>query len=249
MYIHLLKKCLLDSVYEPTSYNTTTGAEARPSDQQVALGQYWPKRAHTMIGWKRLTNIETCFDEIVKNKIPGDLIETGVWRGGATILMAGLNKAYKENRKVYVADSFEGLPPPDYKKYSGEKGGDAENYHKVHAFAVSLEEVKKNFQRYDLLDDNVIFVKGFFEHSLKNADIGQLAMLRLDGDMYSSTMQALEALYDKVSVGGYILIDDFCLAGCRRAIADFRQSRNITSEIKTVDWTGRYWVKEEENSF
>ena len=254
MYIALLKKCILDCVNDPEFYSDLkTKQVSKASKEQIAqieTGQWMARNASTMIGWKRLNNIEMCFHEIVKNKIPGDLIETGVWRGGATVLMAGLCKYHKENRKVYVCDSFEGLPPPDYEKYPKERGGGAENYHKApHQWGVSLEEVKRNFERVDLLDDNVIFVKGFFEHSLKNADIGQLAMLRLDGDMYSSTMQALVALYDKVSKGGYIIVDDFCLAGCVRAITDFRQSRNITSEIKTIDWTGRYWIKEEETVF
>lgn len=62
--------------------------------------------------------------------------------------------------------------------------------------------------------------------------------------MYSSTIQVLEQLYDKVSSGGYILVDDYALRGCREAIDDFRRERNITSELKVVDWTGRYWVKE-----
>ena len=180
------------------------------------------------------------FSRNYKKKIPGDLIETGVWRGGACIFMAGLNKYYEENRTIYVADSFEGLPPPD-KKYKPDKN---DKLHKVKCLAVGLDEVKDNFKRYSLLDENVKFIKGYFEHSLKNTDIKQLALLRLDGDMYSSTIQVLEQLYDKVSSGGYILIDDYALKGCKKAVDDFRKERNITSELKKVDWSGRYWVKE-----
>jgi len=239
MYIELLKKCLLDNIYDSIVMGCGSNIGEKATDEQIKNGLYWPKRAHTMIGEKRLTNIEECFQEIIKKKIPGDLIETGVWRGGASIFMAGLNKYYKENRTIYVADSFEGLPPPDAKYV--EDNGDM--HHTYKCLAVGLNEVKDNFKKYDLLDENVKFIKGFFEYSLKNTDIKQLALLRLDGDMYSSTIQVLDELYDKVSPGGYILIDDYALPGCKKAIDDFRRERNITSELKIVDWTGRYWVK------
>ena len=233
MYLNLLKNCLLDNIY-----NSIAIEGQNATKEQVENGTYWPKRAHTMIGLKRLNNIEYCFKNIIKNKIEGDLIETGVWRGGATIFMAGLNKYYKEDRKVYVADSFQGLPPPD-KKY---KQDDNDIHHTIKYLAVGLDEVKDNFKKYDLLDDNIVFVKGFFENSLKNVNT-KLALLRLDGDMYSSTIQVLEQLYDNVSIGGYILIDDYALKGCKAAVDDFRKDKKITSKLETVDWTGRYWIK------
>jgi len=243
MYIKLLKQCLLDNIYDSTVMGTmgcSSNIGQKASKQQITDGTYWPTRAHTMIGEKRLTNIEDCFLEIIKKNIPGDLIETGVWRGGACIFMAGLNKYYRENRTIYVADSFRGLPPPD-DKYIADKG---DTHHTRECLAIGLDEVKDNFKKYDLLDNNVKFIKGFFEYSLKYTDINQLALLRLDGDMYSSTIQVLEHLYDKVSQGGYILIDDYALGACRKAIDDFRTKRNITSELKVVDWTGRFWIKE-----
>jgi len=106
-----------------------------------------------------------------------------------------------------------------------------------------LEEVRENFKRYDLLDDNVVFIKGFFETSIPSAPIDKLAILRLDGDMYSSTIQVLNALYDKVSTGGYIIVDDWCLHNCRAAVNDFRKSRNITDEILEIDGIGVFWRK------
>ena len=101
----------------------------------------------------------------------------------------------------------------------------------------------KNFESYGLLNDNVIFIKGFFEDSLPKANIGKLAILRLDGDMYSSTIQVLEQLYDNVQIGGYIIIDDYALQGCKIAVNDFRQSRKITDEIIEIDYTGIFWKK------
>jgi hypothetical protein len=234
MYLELLKNCLLDNIYGSHHHDDRIAHET-----EVENGTYWPKRAHTMIGMKRLNNIQQCFETVVKNNIPGDMIETGVWRGGCTIFMAALNKYYGQQRKVFVADSFEGLPPPD-PKYAVDNG---DTLHTYDFLRVSLGQVKENFSKYGLLEENVVFIKGFFEHSLKNAPIEKISILRLDGDMYSSTIQVLEQLYDKDSEGGYIIIDDYALNGCKIAVDDFRRLRNITSELHEVDWTGRYWVK------
>lgn len=228
MYIELLKKCILDAIYTDHSY-----------DSNILDGNYFPSRGHSMMGHKRLTNIQECFENVVKNKIKGDFIETGVWRGGGSIFAAGLNKYLQAGMKIYVADSFKGLPPPD-PKYSADNG---DNHYLVEFLAVDLETVKDNFKRYDLLDDNVIFIKGFFETSLKNNNIEALSILRLDGDMYSSTIQVLEELYDKVSIGGFIIIDDYALKGCKDAVDDFRKERNISSPLIKIDWTGYYWIK------
>ena len=235
MYLQLLKNCLLDNIY-----NSQSILDEYATNEQILNGTYTPKRAHTMIGMKRLDNIEYCFNKVVQDNILGDMIETGVWRGGATIFMAGLNKYYNQNRKIFVADSFEGLPPPD-SKYPADNG---DQHHTYKCLSISLDDVQNNFKKYNLLDDNVIFVKGFFEHSLKTAPITKLSILRLDGDMYSSTIQVLDYLYDKVSIGGFIIVDDYALHGCKCAVDDFRASRNITSELKVIDYTGRYWVKE-----
>lgn len=232
MYIELLKKSLLDCIYQATA---TDGKKA--SDHDVTNGTYWPQRAHTMIGMKRLNNIQECFEQVIRDNVPGDLIETGVWRGGATILMKGLVKYHNESRKVFVADSFEGLPKPD-PKYSADSG---DIHHTLGFLAVDIETVKNNFRAYDLLDDDVVFIKGLFDTSLKTAPIDKLCILRLDGDMYSSTIQVLEQLYSKVSPGGFVIIDDYLLPGCRKAVHDFRDARGITSPIIAIDRCGSYW--------
>lgn len=240
MYIHLLKNCILDNIYgsivnDPWSKNKDEPA----TKHQIDNGTFWPLRAHTMIGIKRMENIEYCISKVYENNIDGDFIETGVWRGGACIFMAGLNKIYNMNRKIYVADSFTGLPDPD-PKYPIDTyyRGEVYDYLKV-----SEEQVRENFKRYDLLDDHVIFIKGYFEHSLKGINIDKLSILRLDGDMYSSTIQVLDELYDKVSIGGFIIVDDFGGKECKQAICDFRTSRNITTPYHIIDDTGMFWQK------
>jgi hypothetical protein len=197
--------------------------------------------AHSMVGRKRLDNIESCLAIINKDKVPGDLAETGAWRGGASIFMKGCLAAWDMgDRTLWVADSFEGLPVPSLP----EDAGYDFSVTKVPILAVSLEEVQENFRRYDLLDDNVKFLKGWFKDTLHVAPIRELAMLRLDGDLYESTMDSLNALYQKVSPGGFIIVDDFNdFEPCRRAVLEFRDKHGINDPIETIDWTGAFWRK------
>lgn len=192
----------------------------------------------TMIGYARLTNIEYLIHEVLSHNIEGDLIETGVWRGGACIFMAKLLKQWKSDKKVYVADSFEGLPKPD-EKYLHDKG---DYHHAIDFLSVSLETVKDNFKKHGLLK-GVVFVKGWFKdtlHKLKN----KFSIIRLDGDMYESTLDALTALYPLLSVNGYCIIDDFfAVNGCQQAVIYYMQQHNITSTIIDIDGTGVYWQK------
>src|SRR5262249_7246717 len=157
---------------------------------------------------------------VITHEVPGDFIETGIWRGGACIMLRAVLAAYDvTDRIVWCADSFEGLPPPDAEKYPADAG---DRHHTFAPLAVSLEEVKSNFERYGLLDERVKFLKGWFKDTLPSAPIGKLALLRLDGDMYESTMDALVALYDKVVPGGAVIVDDYgAVEGCRRAVSDF----------------------------
>jgi O-methyltransferase len=214
------------------------------TEQQRSDGQIWPGYADSMIGLKRLDNLQHCIETVIRENVPGDLIETGVWRGGACILMRGVLAAYEDkSRKVFVADSFEGLPKANEEKYPADKGDTHYLFSPV--LAVSREDVANNFKRYSLLDDQVIFLQGWFKDTLPSAPIQKLAVMRLDGDMYESTMDALVPLYPKLSPGGYCIIDDYALKGCQRAVDDYRERFKIKAELKKIDWTGRYWRKEE----
>ncbi len=204
-------------------------------------GRDWPADAETMIGMKRMANVRHCVESVIVDGVPGDLIETGAWRGGSTIYMRAILKARGETgRKVWVADSFEGLPPPDG-RFDADAG---DQHHTRDELAISVQQVQDNFRRYDLLDDQVEFLVGWFSDTLPGAPIEQLAVLRLDGDMYSSTIDALDALYDKVSPGGYVIVDDYgAVPACAQAIHDFRETHGITDEMVTIDWAGVYWRK------
>ena len=264
LYIELLKKCLTFALWDaadgsiqwnkPTFVQRAVGKAAkvikgdyanapRPSTRDLRKeGRDWPVLAHTMIGEKRMDNLQFCVESVIKNNVPGDLIETGVWRGGATIFMRGILKAYGlADRRVWVADSFEGLPEPDEKKYVADRG---DKHHTFDFLAVSIEEVKANFSRYGLLDEQVCFLKGWFKDTLPAAPIKQIAVARLDGDMYESTMDALTNLYPRVSAGGYVIIDDYgAVPACRKAVEDYRQNKGINEPIQDIDGLGAYWQR------
>lgn len=190
-------------------------------------GMDWPLFGYTMVGHKRLDNLQFCIEDVLARQIPGDLIETGVWRGGSTILMRAVLKcAGVTDRTVWVADSFEGLPPPV-------DAADGLDLSHVEHLAVSLEQVRANFARFKLLDDQVKFLKGWFCDTLPTAPIATLAILRLDGDLYSSTMDALENLYPKVSSGGYVIVDDYgSWPECKRAVDDYIATHKVHAENK-----------------
>lgn len=206
-------------------------------------GTIWPSEGETMIGYKRLTNLTTCVIDTISNQIEGDLIETGVWKGGACILMRALLKQLNiSDKKVWLADSFSGLPEPNINEYPQDKDI---NLHLFSELAISLEEVKANFSKYNLLDDQVKFLKGWFKDTMPNAPIEKLSILRLDGDMYESTIDVLFHLYPKLSVGGYCIIDDWgAVEACRIAVEDYRKVFGCNEPIQQIDWTGVFWKKE-----
>jgi hypothetical protein len=230
-FLNLVKLSLLDLLYENDPRMRRSAVE----------GWDWPTRGFSMIGLRRLNNLEHCFEHVMANGVPGDLIETGVWRGGAAIFMRALVAAHNaSDRIVWVADSFAGMPVPDAEKYPADKDL---NLSHLDRLAVSLEDVQRNFAHHGLLDDQVRFLKGWFKDTLPTAPIEHLAILRLDGDLYESTSDALIHLYGKVSPGGCVIIDDYWVPACRQAVADYRAAHNISDEIVKIDSQGAFWIK------
>lgn len=233
-----LNQDVVDSLINPGSTEEQSKTEW--------FNHFWFGNALTMCSLKRLNNVQFCLENCLQENIPGDFIECGVWRGGVTILMRGILAAHGViDRKVWVADSFQGLPPPpedsvDEKMYNFEKVIEANR------FAVPLETVKSNIARYDLLDDQVQFLPGWFNETLPSARIDQLAVLRLDGDYYASTMDTLIHLYPKLSIGGYVIVDDWGLdqiCGEKQAVIEYRKSHRITEKIIDIDYHSAYWQK------
>ena len=247
LYLDLLKKALTGVIYadppNPATPSLPGEVPVQPGtfvDERREGGEDWPMNAQTMVGLKRLDNLQQCVEQVLADGVPGDFAETGVWRGGVCIFLRGMLEAYGvPDRLVWAADSFEGMPVAD------ENSGGRDHKMGLHRFndvlGVSLKEVQENFRRYDLLDDRVRFLPGWFSETLPVAPIERLAILRLDGDLYESTMDALNGLYHKLSMGGYVIVDDFGLPTCEAAIHDFRAKHSITDEILRIDRFGAYW--------
>jgi O-methyltransferase len=190
---------------------------------------FFPVLAHTMVSNARLSNIQAACETVDREGVAGDAVETGVWRGGASIFMRA---CLDRKRKVFVCDSFEGLPfDPSEPEYV-----------KMDFLKVGLAEVKRNFEQFGQ-SENVEFVKGWFQDTLHLLPAKQFSIIRLDGDMYSSTMTALEALYSKLSIGGFCIIDDYCLPICARAVTEFRKKHHIEDAIVKIDEAAVYWRK------
>ena len=256
LYIDLLKRSVSNLLYDddldlmrgklaldPLTGKFVTAEPAPATNAQRYNGEIWPSRAHTMIGIPRLENLQRCVESVLREGTPGDLLEAGVWRGGATIFMRGILKAHGvRDRSVWVADSFRGLPaerPPE------ERLDSQPELHKFKELAVSLSEVRANFERYGLLDDQVRFLEGWFESTLPEAEIERLAVMRVDCDLYESTMDALVNLYDRVSPGGFVIVDDYgTIPGCNQAVDEFRAGRGISEELTFILGTGAFWKKQ-----
>jgi hypothetical protein len=117
---------------------------------------------------------------------------------------------------------------------AGSRAGDADK---------GVEPIRRNVERYGLLDDQVQFLPGWFRHTLPKAPIQRLALLRLDGDLYESTMDALLPLYPKLASGGFVIVDDYNLPECEKAVTDYRKKMGIDDEILAIDDVGVYWRK------
>jgi hypothetical protein len=244
LYLDLVEKCLTNVIYRDPPMRPKWTHILRKQEFSLAVresGKDWPSRAHTMIGLKRLHSLREQVETTLKEDIPGDYIETGVWRGGACIMMRAVLAAYREtDRVVYVADSFAGVPPPDRIRYPADRG---RNFYKFKQLAVSLEEVQANFAAYGLLDDQVQFVKGWFSQTLPSLPAQRLAVIRLDGDLYESTMDALKALYPRLSPGGFVVVDDYAMRSSRTAVHDYLDQHGEKITLQRIDDFSVWWRK------
>jgi len=244
LYLDLLKRSLTNTIHQP---EPDADDERQLRYVTKFIGHYMQGPAVSMLPLARMHNLEHCVIDVLRNDVPGDLIETGVWRGGATIFMRGILEAMGvTDRKIWVADSFEGLPAPDPvrspKEAQAHQGSVMVKQYKH--FAAGLEEVKANFAAYGLLDEQVRFLPGWFKDTLPVAPMNTLAVMRLDGDYYESTRDALENLYGKLSAGGYAIIDDYgedSWTECRKAVDEFREANGINDPLIKVDSKCYFW--------
>lgn len=195
--------------------------------------------SYTLVGRKRLDHLQACVESVLNENIPGDFLEAGAWRGGCCILMRAVLAAHEvTDRRVWVADSFEGLPASRHeadRPYEMDAG-------RLPVLAVSESAARENFRRFKLLDDQVRFLPGWFKDTLPGAATGALALLRIDCDLYESTRTVLEQLYARVSPGGWVVIDDYgMLPPCKQAVDEFRANRGIRAEMQAIDAHAVCW--------
>lgn len=202
-----------------------------------------PCFAQTLIGLAGLDNLERSAETVFADGIPGGFMEAGVCLGGAAVFLRGLQVAFGQpERRLWAADSFRGLPASEAEA-DLESGRDfSEPAAPLMAFG--LDGVRDHFLRYGLLDGGVSFLPGWFAETLPGAPVGPLAILRIDADIYASTREALVHLYDGVSPGGFVIVDDY--GGhppCRRAVDEFRAERGILDPVRFADRSIVYWRK------
>jgi O-methyltransferase len=248
-YLDVLKLCLCDlGGSSTTSVGRTpeglvmarelTGGELKLR----AAGMDWPLHGLTMVGLRRLDDLQACVESVVADGVEGDAIEAGTWRGGASILMRATLDSLGDERTVCVADSFQGFPAADPRERP-EAELDVFDF-----LAAPLDDVRAAFERFGC-DERVRFLPGFFEETLPGLEDQRWAIIRMDGDSYEATWQTLESLYPRLAVGGYVVVDDYgALDECRDAVDEFRRHHGIGERLEHIDWTGARWRRESDAS-
>jgi O-methyltransferase len=228
LYLRLLGQCLTRDLF----------ADPGGQHDRAVGGGGDAVHGETMIGTLRLDNIGDCISAALADGIPGDLMEAGAWRGGAAIFMrAALAAQGDQERRVFVADSFAGMPHSDHPQDAiAASFGVAPGL-----LAVTEDAVRANFTRYGMLDDRVVMVPGWFGESLPGP-AGQLAVLHVDCDLYQSTADVLTAMYPLVSPGGFVIVDDYgAMPFCRVAVDEFRQQHAVAGELQHAGDTAVWW--------
>ncbi len=182
----------------------------------------------TMVKFTEFQTVLNNIENIINTE--GDIVECGCWRGGFSIFLSHVFF----NKNIWVCDSFEGFQPLDKAKYKYDKERHTPNVmtNSAGPIVISLEEVKSHFETYGLRNESRIkFVKGFIKDSLPQSGIKKIALLRIDVDAFSATLEVLDELYDKVQSGGYIIFDDSCLCETLDAIKEFFKKRNLGEYI------------------
>lgn len=206
---------------------------------RLLCGKQRMPNALTMVGEPRLLNVEACIRSVVADGIPGDVLEAGCWRGGVGIYASAVLEVLQDERMVWLCDGGKhGFPPPD-PRYPEDAG---DHLHERWSAACPLDHVRRFAQLYGY--ERLRLTEGHFADTLPTLPVDRLAILRLDGDTFGATTTTLNCLYDKLVVGGYLIVDDYA-PHCRSAAAvdAFRLAHGISEPITRVDWAGAFWRK------
>jgi hypothetical protein len=223
-------------------------------------------RAYTMLPYIRLLTLYQHIVHCERNGIEGSFVECGVWKGGSVGLMALANlKHGRQRRHLHLFDVFDDIPEPDrvldgdrVVKYvskvigrpiagTGQLAPMKGAYDRFGGHG-SIEENRhllEGLVRYD--PSYLHWHKGFFQQTIPavSQEIGDIAVLRLDGDWYASTKVCLEFLFERVVPGGIVIIDDYGeYEGCKKAADEFFENNAIKPYLHQVDSSCVYLVQE-----
>jgi|SRR5215469_2997713 len=182
------------------------------------------------------SGLEATFDaasDLVSKNIPGDFVECGVARGGCAALLATVAARDFVARRVWLFDSFEGLPSPTSHDFSGDRKSTGKHIRPLVRGSClgTKDEVEwLLFSKFAFERNSIVLVQGWFQDTLPvyRPGLGRIALLRIDGDWYESTSCCLENLYDNVSPGGWVIVDDYGVCfGCKKAVQEFFEKRKI----------------------
>ena len=198
------------------------------------------KRTYSMASKQKVDQMEKLVKTVCSDRIPGSIVETGVWKGGMAMWIKSILKYYHSDKKIWLFDVFDRFPEPvdQTDKY----------IHPITSIlfenAPTIQSVRDNFIHFNLYN-NINLVKGLFEHTLEITDTGSIAILHLDSDYYDSTLYVLRKMYDRISIGGYVVIDDYGnnWLACKKAVDEFRLERSITDKLFDLGSESVYWKK------
>lgn len=222
-------------------------------EDTVFLGLYDKCRPYTMTSVERMFGMYKAVNYIIDNKIPGDFVECGVWKGGSSMMIAlTLKERSISDRSIFLYDTFEGMSEPtdNDKSFSGI---DAAQLLKKEDPAISssvwcvssIEEVKSNLKSTGYPADKLHFIKGKVEDTLPANIPGPLAMLRLDTDWYESTKIEMELLFPLLVAKGVLIIDDFGhWQGAKKAVLEYFKNEKLSPYLNRLDYTGRLIIKQ-----
>ena len=204
------------------------------------------KSKYTLTSMERCYSLYKAIQYITKGDILGDIVECGVWRGGSAMLAAlTLIKSQQTHRKIYLYDTYEGMPEPTDKDIDIHGVPYRLLWKKEKEFlSVSLDEVKKNIFSTGYPKENIIFVKGMVQDTIPNTVPKQIALLRLDTDLYESTYHELFHLYPKTTSQGVIIIDDYGhFQGSQEATEKYLSQNPQKVLLHRIDYSCRVWIK------
>ncbi len=234
--------------------NSKTQSQEFISDGEIFIEIYEKCKKYTSTSIERMNALFAATKYVVENKIPGDIVECGVWKGGSMMLCAyTLLYLNDTSRKIYLYDTYEGMTEPTEvdvsfdNKSAAEIKKQYEPYIQANSKAwlyISLEQVKKYLSLTGYPLDKLIFVKGKIEDTIPDMMPKQISILRLDTDWYESTYHELYHLYPRLSVNGFLILDDYGhWEGARKATNNYFKENNINIFLNRIDYTGRLGIK------